>query len=264
MNHENTGILGGSAEIKGQILIKMAKVIGILGGMGPEATLACFGKILKNTPAKADPEHLRVVIDSNPAIPDRISAILGDGESPVPALIAGCRGLQKAGADFIIIPCVTVHFFLPQIRAESPVPILSIIDTVAEAIRRNFPESANVGLLGTIATVRSGLFQKRLAEENIHTLVPDGTVQTKIIDAIRDIKDTRPSRTKSEITADLIKAAGTLIRKKPLGAEAIIAGCTEIPLALGQEHLPVPYFDSLTVLARAAIRFAGRDPVGMN
>ena len=242
----------------------MAKVIGILGGMGPEATLDCFGKIIKNTPAKADSEHLRVVIDSNPAIPDRISAILGDGESPVPALIAGCRGLQNAGAEFIIIPCVTVHFFLPQIQAESPLPVLSIIDAVAEAIRRNFPESATVGLLGTIATVQSGLFQKRLAEENIHTLVPGGSEQTKIINAIKDIKDTRPSRPKSEITADLIEAAGTLIQKKPLGAEAIIAGCTEIPLALGQEHLPVPYFDSLRILARAAIRFAGRDPIGMN
>ncbi len=140
----------------------MAKVIGILGGMGPEATLDCFGKIIKNTPAKTDREHIRVVIDSNPGIPDRIAAILGDGESPVPALIEGCRGLEKAGADFIIIPCVTVHFFLSQIQAESPLPILSIIDAVAEGIIREFPETNTVGLLGTIATVESGLFQKRL------------------------------------------------------------------------------------------------------
>jgi len=242
----------------------MAKVIGILGGMGPEATLDCFSKILKNTPAKKDPEHLRVVIDSNPGIPDRIAAILGEGQSPVPALVAGCRGLQKAGADFIIIPCVTVHFFLPQIQAESPLPILSIIDAVAETIHRDFPETGTVGLLGTIATVESGLFQKRLAEDSIHTLVPDGAEQTKIIDAIKDIKDTRPPRSRFEITADLIEAAGSLVEKKPAGAEAIIAGCTEIPLALGQKDLPVPYFDSLTILARAAIRFAGRTPVDAN
>jgi len=242
----------------------MAKVIGILGGMGPEATLDCFSKILKNTPAKKDPEHLRVVIDSNPGIPDRIAAILGEGQSPVPALVAGCRGLQKAGADFIIIPCVTVHFFLPQIQAESPLPILSIIDAVAETIHRDFPETGTVGLLGTIATVENGLFQKRLAEDSIHTLVPDGAEQTKIIDAIKDIKDTRPPRSRFEITADLIEAAGSLVEKKPAGAEAIIAGCTEIPLALGQKDLPVPYFDSLTILARAAIRFAGRTPADEN
>jgi aspartate racemase len=239
----------------------MAKVIGILGGMGPEATLDCFSKILNNTPAKKDPEHLRVVIDSNPGIPDRIAAILGDGQSPVPALAAGCRGLQKAGADFIIIPCVTVHFFLSQIQAESPLPILSIIDAVAEAVQRDYPETRTVGLLGTIATVESGLFQKRLAEDNIRTLAPDSTAQSKIVDAIKDIKDTRPPRSRFEITADLIEAAGSLIDNRPDGANAIIAGCTEIPLALGQENLSVPYFDSLAILARAAIRFAGRTPV---
>jgi len=242
----------------------MAKVIGILGGMGPEATLDCFGKIIKNTPAKTDREHIRVVIDSNPGIPDRIAAILSDGESPVPALVAGCRGLEKAGADFIIIPCVTVHFFLPQIQAGSPLPVLSIIDAVADVIQRDFHETKTVGLLGTVATVESGLFQKRLARETIDTLVPDSAQQSKIVAAIKDIKDTRPSRTQSEITNDLVEAARSLIDRKPDAADAIIAGCTEIPLALGQEHLPVPYFDSLTILARAAIRFAGRTPVDLN
>jgi aspartate racemase len=239
----------------------MKKVIGILGGMGPEATLDCFGKIIKNTGARTDLEHIRVVIDSNPGIPDRIAAIQGQGESPVPALVAGCRVLEKAGADFIIIPCVTVHFFLPEILAQIPLPILSIFDAVAETIDRNFPEIKTVGLLGTNATVESGLFQKRLAQENISTLVPDSIHQLKIINAIKDLKDSRPSRTRSEITKDLIEAARGLINRKPDGAEAIIAGCTEIPLVLGQEDLPVPYFDSVTVLARAAIRFAGRTPI---
>ena len=239
----------------------MAKVIGILGGMGPEATLDCFGKILKNTPAKRDSDHLRVVIDSNPGIPDRIAAILGDGESPVPALVDGCRGLEKAGADFAIVPCVTVHYFLPEIQAESPLPVLSIIDAVADTIHRNFPETRTAGLMGTVATVESGLFQNRLARDRIQTLVPDSARQSKIIDGIKDIKDSRPSRTRSEITADLIEAAGHLIEKKPEGADVIIAGCTEIPLALGQEHLAVPYLDSLTILARAAIRFAGLIPI---
>ena len=240
----------------------MTKVIGILGGMGPAATLDCFGKIINNTAAKRDVDHLRVFMDSNPAIPDRIAAILGDGESPVPALLAGCRGLEKAGADFIIIPCVTVHFFLPQIQAESPLPILSIFDAVAEAIQADLPEAKTVGLIGTRATVESGLFQRRLAEETIQTLVPDSNQQSKIIAAIRDIKDSRPSRTQAAITQDLIDAAGSLIDRTPDGAEAIVAGCTEIPLALGQQDLPVPYFDSLTILARAAIRFAGRVPIG--
>ena len=240
------------------------KTVGILGGMGPEATLDCFGQIIKNTPAKTDQEHLRVVIDSNPAVPDRIAAILGDGGSPVPALIAGCRVLEKAGADFIIIPCVTVHFFLSKIQAQCQLPILSIIDEVAETVRREIPETRTIGLMGTIATIKSGLFQKRLAEENINTLPPDSAAHAKIIDAIKDIKDIRSPRSRSEITTDLIDAARSLIDKKPDGAQAIIAGCTEIPLALSQKHLPVPYFDSLTILARAAIRHAGKTPVDLN
>jgi len=241
----------------------MEKVIGILGGMGPEATLDCFGKIIKNTPAKTDREHLRVVIDSNPGIPDRIAAILGDGQSPVPALVAGCRALEKAGAGLIIIPCVTVHFFLSEIQAQTHLPILSIFDAVAEAVGRELPDIRTVGLMGTIATIKAGFFQKRLAEDNINTLLPDRAAQTKILDAIKDIKDFRSPRTRSEITNDLIEAARNLIDKEPDGADAIIAGCTEIPLALGKEHLPVPYFDSLTILARAAIRHAGKTPVAL-
>ena len=237
------------------------KTIGILGGMGPEATLDCFGKIIKNTPAKTDLEHLRVVMDSNPGVPDRIAAILGDGESPVPALVAGCRVLEKAGADFIIIPCVTVHFFLSEIQAQTDLPVLSIIDAVAEAVRRKIPEARTVGLMGTIATIKAGLFQKRLAVENINTLLPDSGAQAKILDAIKDIKDIQSPRTRSEITTDLVEAARSLIDKKPQGARAILAGCTEIPLALDQEHLPVPYFDALAILARAAIRRAGRNPI---
>jgi aspartate racemase len=239
----------------------MEKVIGILGGMGPEATLDCFAKIIKNTPAAGDPDHLRVVIDSNPKVPDRTAAIVGNGESPVPAMAAGCRALERAGADFIIIPCVSAHVFLADLQQQSRLPILSIFDAVAETIARDFPEIKTVGLLGTTGTVSGGLFQKRLAREKLNTLVPDDGMQSRIMAAIYDIKKAQPSRSRSEITADLIAAAESLISRKPEGARGIIAGCTEIPLALHQEHLAVPYFDALTILARAAIVSAGIEPV---
>ena len=151
------------------------KTIGILGGMGPEATLDCFAKIIKNTPAKRDQDHLRVIIDSNPKVPDRPAAITGKGESPVPALVQGCRCLQLAGADFIIIPCVAAHFFLEEIRQQVKLPILSIFDVVTETIVREHPQITTVGLLAITATISSGLFQKRLAADNIKTVVPDET-----------------------------------------------------------------------------------------
>ena len=234
------------------------KTIGILGGMGPEATLDCFAKIIKNTPAKKDQEHLRVIIDSNPKIPDRPAAIIGKGESPVPVLIHGCRCLQLAGADFIIIPCVTAHFFLEEIRREVKLPILSILDVVTETIVREYPQITNVGLLAITATINSGLFQKRLAADNIQTLVPDEVGQSTVMAAVADIKKTQPARSRAQITADLIATAEGLVSR---GARGIVAGCTEIPLALKPEHLAVPCFDALTILARAAIFEAGRTPL---
>jgi aspartate racemase len=234
------------------------KTIGILGGMGPEATLDCFAKIIKRTPAKIDQDHLRVIIDSNPKVPDRPAAIMGAGESPVPAMVKGCRCLQLAGADFIIIPCVAAHFFLEEVRQQVRLPILSIFDAVTETIVYEYPKIRAVGLLAINATISSGLFQKRLAAENIKTVVPDETDQSRVMAAVAEIKKTQPTRSRAQITSDLIATAEGLISN---GARGIVAGCTEIPLALKQAHLSVPYFDALTILARAAIREAGRTPL---
>ena len=234
------------------------KTIGILGGMGPEATLNCFSRIISSTPAKNDQEHLRVIIDSNPKVPDRTAAIIAEGESPVPVLVAGCRALQQAGADFIIIPCVSAHFFLDEIQQQIELPILSIFDVVAETLISDHPDIKTVGLMSTTGTISGGLFQKRLAADNIKTIVPAETQQAKVMAAIYDIKNSQPARSRAQITSDLMAIAEDLISK---GARGIIAGCTEIPLALNQKHLSVPYFDALTILARAAILKAGLTPI---
>jgi aspartate racemase len=234
------------------------KTIGILGGMGPEATVDCYARIIKNTPAKTDQQHLRVIIDSNPKVPDRTSAITGKGPSPVPILLDGCRTLQAAGADFIIIPCVSAHFYLIEIRQQIKLPILSIYDAVADTISGDHPNIKTVGLMGTTGTISGGLFQKRLATANIQTIVPDDVQQTRVMAAIYDIKNSRPSRSRKQITSDLVAVAQSLVSDS---AQGIVAGCTEIPLALEQQHLSVPYFDALTILARAAIAEAGLTPV---
>lgn len=234
------------------------KTIGILGGMGPEATLDCYSRIISSTPAKTDQEHLRVIIDSNPKVPDRTAAIIAAGQSPVPVLVAGCRALQQAGADFIIIPCVSAHFFLDEIQQQIALPILSIFDVVTETIISDHPQIKTVGLMGTTGTINGGLFQKRLAVKGIETRVADETQQSKVMEAIYDIKNSQPARPRTQITSDLVAVADGLISK---GARGIIAGCTEIPLVLKQEHLSVPYFDALTILARAAIFKAGLTPI---
>lgn len=236
------------------------KVIGILGGMGPEATLDCYARIIKSTPAKTDQEHLRVIIDANPKVPDRTAAIIADGPSPVPILVAGCQTLQAAGADFIIIPCVSAHFFLEEIRQQTKLPILSIFDAVAETISRDHADIKTIGLMGTTGTISGGLFQKRLTAASIKTIAPDETQQARVMAAIYDIKNSSSTRSRKQITSDLVAVVESLVSK---GARGIIAGCTEIPLALKQAHLPVPYFDALTILARAAILKAGLHPLAM-
>jgi len=235
------------------------KVIGILGGMGPEATVDCFTKIIKNTPARRDQDHIRLILDSNPKVPDRTEAILGKGESPVSALAEGMRSLERAGADFVIIPCVSAHFFLDELRQVATLPILSLLDAVAEHVKDHHPDIERVGLLGTTGTIEGGMFHCRLSEEGIESIVPDEDDQGRVMATIYDIKNVDPSRSRAEISAELRDIAGRLVAG---GARGIIAACTEIPLVLRQSDITVPYFDSLLILARAAIRRAGREPVG--
>ena len=115
--------------------------------------------------------------------------------------------------------------------------------------------------MATSGTVSGGLFQKRVADSGIETSIPDDKAQARIMAAIYDIKNAQATRSRADVTADLISVAQNLINHGAQQAQGIIAGCTEIPLALGQEHLPVPYFDSLLLLARAAIRRAGIEPI---
>jgi aspartate racemase len=235
----------------------MAKTIGILGGMGPEATLDCFAKIIKLTPARKDQDHLRVVIDSNPKVPDRTEAIRGKGPSPVPLMVSGCKALERAGADFIIIPCVTAHFFIHLLKSEISLPIISIIDAVSESIEKDHREIKKIGLMGTTGTIEGGMFQKRLSRAGIITLLCGSTFQAMVMDAIYDIKNGSSPRSRDEIKKDLVSAAEHLIKK---GAGGIIAGCTEIPLVLSQRDINVPFFYPVLILARAAVLICGMDP----
>jgi aspartate racemase len=247
-----------SGNKKPKVHIMQKKTIGILGGMGPEATLYCFAKIIQNTPAKKDQEHLRVVIYSNPEVPDRTSAIIENGESPVPMIVEGCRMLTRAGVDFIIIPCISSHYFLKEIEKQVDVQILSILDAFTEHIANRHGSLKAVGLLSTTGTIRGGYFKKHLSKIGIHTIVPDVKGQDSVMDCIYAIKNSQRSRNRRDITDSLVAAANTLILK---GAQGIIAGCTEIPLALTQKDLPVLYLEPLTILARSAVRYAGMEPV---
>ncbi len=230
------------------------RIIGVLGGMGPEATLDLFQKIIKNTKAVKDQDHLRVFIDSNPKIPDRTPAILGSGENPLPLMIETARNLESAGAQFIVMPCVSAHYFIKELREGITIPVISIIQEVAGEVERHFPAIRQVGLIATTGTIRAGLFQDRLRETGVEVLVPTPEDQENLVmSAIYGESGIKAGFTSLENKGNILKASNALIEK---GAQGIIGGCTEVPLVVQQGDMEVPFFDSLNILALAAIRLA--------
>ena len=135
----------------------MGRIIGILGGMGPLATADLYTKIIRATPATRDQEHLHVIIDADPTVPDRSAFLRGLGPDPMPKLTAGAERLERIGAAFIAIPCNTAHAFLPALRGRVGIPILDMVAETAVRVRRDHPSARRVGILATQGTIESGL-----------------------------------------------------------------------------------------------------------
>ncbi len=228
-----------------------SKIVGILGGMGPEATIDLFTKIVRSTPASKDQDHLRIIIDNNPLIPDRQEAILKGGPSPAPFLIETARNLEVAGADFLVIPCNTAHYWIEEIRSAVKIPVVDMIKETAKHVARSYPSLRTVGLLAATGTVRSRLYQQRLLEVGIRTVSPPDTDQDDVMQAIYAVK-----------AGDMSKSSTAAIqigqRLVGAGAEAVIAGCTEIPLIIRAGDLSIPIIDATEVLARRTVEIARR------
>ncbi|GCB44511.1 aspartate/glutamate racemase family protein [Streptomyces sp. NL15-2K] len=227
------------------------EIIGILGGMGPAATADFYAKLVSTTPGDNDQEHLRTVIWSDPTIPDRTEALLGDGPDPTPWLLNGSRVLREAGATVIAIPCNTAHAFVPRIAHHVGLPIVHMIGEVALHLTTSRPRVHTAGLLATSGTVRAGLYEEWLDRSGIRLVLPDAASQDReVMAAIHAVKaGTRDKTT----TALLARAAQRLTEQ---GAQAVIAGCTEIPLGLPAGAVDVPLIDPALILAQALVRRA--------
>ncbi|WP_329599920.1 amino acid racemase [Streptomyces pseudovenezuelae] len=226
------------------------EIIGILGGMGPAATADFYTKLVSMTPGHNDQDHLRTVIWSDPTIPDRTEALLGTGPDPTPWLLNGSRVLREAGATVIAIPCNTAHAFVPRIADHVGLPIIHMIGEVARHLTTLQPAVRTAGLLATTGTVQAGLYQEWLARYDIRLVLPATTSrQAEVMAAIRAVKAGKPAAA----TASLTDAARQLTAQ---GAQAIIAGCTEIPLGLPADDVEVPLVDPAVILARVLVRRA--------
>ena len=230
-----------------------AKIAGVLGGMGPEATVDFMAKVLALTPAEKDQDHIRMLIDHNPGVPNRQRAILADGADPGPDLAAMAKRLEKAGADFLVIPCNTAYVFSDSITAVVTIPLISIIDVTIDAL----PDGCKrAGLLATDGCVKASVYQDGLGARGIDTLLPDDAQMVALMGLVGRIKG---GETSADIGAGMQAIAETLVAR---GAEAIIAGCTEIPLVLGEAMLDVPLVASTDVLAGRTVQIARGERLG--
>ncbi len=226
------------------------KVVGIIGGVGPEATVDLYKKIIRATPAQYDQEHLRVIIDSNCKIPDRVKAIFENGEHPAPALVETARNLEGAGAQLLLIACNAAHYYYDAVVESVSIPVLHIMEETASYCRRRFPKIKIFGLLAGSSTVKLGLYPKGFERIQRKILNPEPGDQETVMDCIYRIK---AGDLGSSVKADLSRVAQSLA---DTGAEAIILGCTEIPLVLEDGDLPFSLIDATQVLAEAGVAMA--------
>ena len=229
--------------------MKVRPVVGVLGGLGPAATVDFMARLIAATPAASDQDHLRLLVDHNPAVPNRHDAIAGRAASVGPALAAMARGLEGAGADVLVMVCNTAHAWEHEIRAAVTVPFLSIIDATVDAL--DDPGPRRVGVMAADGCLEAGLYQRALEARGREAVLWEPAEQAAFMALVYRVK---AGERGPDLTAALSALAGALAAR---GAEALIAACTEIPLVLSQEDAPLPLFASTDLLVARTLAFAG-------
>jgi len=222
------------------------KTAGVIGGMGPEATVDFMARVIAATPASTDQEHVRLLVDQNPKVPSRQAAQVGKGEDPGPAMVAMAKGLEQGGADFLVMPCNTAHAFAQPVRSAVSIPLVSIIDVTVDACR----EYENVGVLTTPGCFDAGLYQDALATAGLAAVLPD---ETEVAEMMRLVAAVKSGDRSEAIARGMRSLAAALVDR---GAQAVVAACTEIPLVLTPDMLDVPLVSSTDVLAEITVAIA--------
>jgi aspartate racemase len=227
------------------------KVLGVLGGMGPLASAQFMLRLTLLTPATRDQDHIPTVLWSDPRVPDRTLGKLADGADPLPWLLRGIEGLQRAGCGTIAIPCNTAHGWYDEMQKAARVPILHIVDAAAADLRRMDVGSGTMGLMGTQATLAMRLYQDRLGAQGWDCIVPSPQEMERLVSpAIALVKANRVGDAYAPL-ADVVRSLAAR------GASCVVLGCTEIPLGIQAGPAPdLPVVDTIDALARAAISWA--------
>jgi aspartate racemase len=225
------------------------RLIGVLGGMGPAATADFLAKLVALTPARCDQDHLPVLVLNQPHIPDRSSHILGHGPDPLPYLLAGIDLLNQAEVGLVVVTCNTAHHWFAQMARRSRAPMLHIARACVSALPAG--ENKRVAIFATRGAIAAGVYQRELVDQGLEWLIPDaGAHQGAIDDCIRAVKAGDLARGSACLTAALATALAQ-------GAQAVILGCTELPVAARQiDAQPLRLIDSTLELARQAVKHA--------
>lgn len=232
----------------------MKKIIGILGGMGPEATAHLHELIIRKTRVERDQDHIPIIILNNPKIHPRSDAVFGIGPDPTPQLIDGVKLLRQAGADFIIMPCVTAHYFYPGVAAAVDFPFISLLDESARWVKENLPGIKQAGLICSTGTLKSRIFHDAFTHFDIEVISPEEEEQGRIAHAVMGAGGIKAGFTTGRPREIIMEAAFNLIGR---GAQAVIAGCTEVPLVLKPDDITVPLINPMEIVAEASIKAAG-------
>jgi aspartate racemase len=220
-----------------------------MGGMGPAATLDLMAKIYGADPAEVEQDRLRLVVDCDPGILDRNAAVRGEGPSPGPALAAMARGLETAGAEVLVIACNTAHAWSADIEAAVKIPLLSLIEAACDVISERLSAIRRIGVLAGDGCLEAGLYQTAFERRGWRAIVPGPDRQAAFMAALYRIKSGSLGEAER---ADFVACARETIEG---GAEAIVAGCTEVPLLLRPDDLAVPLIDPTAALAVQVVDF---------
>jgi aspartate racemase len=227
------------------------KAVGVIGGMGPAATWDFCAKVLRATPAGRDQDHIRLLVDCHPGVPDRNAALAGAGPSPGPVLAEMARGLERSGAEAIVIACNTAHAWADDIRAAVAVPLIDMPAETAGELARRWPAVRRAGLLAVDGCLAAGLYQRALAAVGVEAVPLAPPEQARFMALVYRIK-----------AGDTGAAARTEMRAlaETLDTDAILSACTEVPLVLAPADLPRPLLDSTDVLVARTVAIARTTP----
>ena len=235
---------------------KHSPVLGILGGLGPMATVYFYELLTRHTDAACDQDHIDIIINSHASTPDRSAFITGKSEDdPLAVMVRDIRRMKTYGADLVAIPCNTAHYFYDKLKASTDLPILNIMEETAAKLASLGVKRA--GILATDGTVYSGTYDRFLSAYGIDCVRPSADDQKHVMRIIYD-------EIKNGKSPDVETFLAVSERLMDAGADALILGCTELSLIKKQYPLPLYYIDSLDVLAASTIAACGKTPIGFD